>query len=331
MAKEKNLKKTVPIALLFCFSIFLSLWAARAAAAADAFPTRPVAIICPFDPGGSTEIELRNLGPYLQKYLKQPVVIRLIPGGGTTIGAAAAAEARPDGYTLFVDVLPTTIMAQHLNNARFHLENFENIYGWSEAPMDVIVRADSPYKSFSDLVAAGKTKPLKAAIAGIGSISHLETLLLEKYAGLNSKVVPYKGGGPAAAALIRGDVDFYSGVSTTSVRFVRAGQVRQLAVLGPAPIEALPDTPTIYQLGYADFPNIPFVRPVAAPPGTPKDRVNILEDAFAKAVADPGFIAIMKKQGRPIRRFTGAEVSKIVQSTLKLTAEYMPIMKKAMR
>jgi len=328
MAKKKQSKQVLKIIALLSVVSILAL-NVNAVGARDNFPDRPIAIICPFNPGGSTEIELRNLTPYLQKYLGKPVIIRILPGGGTTIGAAAAAKAKPDGYTLFVNVLPTTVLAQHLHNAPYNLENFENVYGWSEAPMDVVVRAQSPYKTFAELVQASKKKPLKAAISGIGSISHLMTLLLEKYADLKSQVVPYRGGGPSSAAVIRGDVDFLCGLSTTSVRFVRSGQIRQLAILGSKPLEALADTPTIYQLNYKDFPNIPFVRPVAATPGTPKGRVEILEAAFKKAVDDPGFIAVMEKQGRPIKRFSGEEIKKLVKETVKLSAEFMPIMRKS--
>jgi tripartite-type tricarboxylate transporter receptor subunit TctC len=271
------------------------------------------------------------MSPYLKKNLGQPIIIKSIPGGGTTLATAAAAKAKPNGYTIIVLVTPTASLAQVLLKTEARVENFEFIYAWFNGPNDVTVDVDSPYKTFQDLAAAGKKKKLKAAVAGIGSSAHLNALLLGQYAGINAVFVPYAGGGPAATATIRGDVDFYCGLSTTSLRFVKAGQLRQIAILGPKPLEALPNTPTIYELGYKDFPNIPFVRGVAAPPGTPKAIIKFLAGAFKKSVDDPGFRAVMKKQGRPVTNLTGAEMKQIVVDGFKLAEKYVPIMKKSIK
>lgn len=299
-------------------------------AAEDGFPDQPVTVISPLGAGGGTTTELRNLSPFVQKYLGQPMVVDVQPGGGTTIGVTAASRATPDGYTILCSPLPTCMFSQELLNSPSHLENFEYIYAWFEGPMDITVRADSPYKTFQDLLEASKKKPLKAAIAGIGQQSQLMTTLLAKYTGLRVTLVPYRGGGPAATALIRGDVDLYSGLSTTSIRFVRDGKSRQLLVLGPKPLAALPDTPTIYDLGYKDFPYVPFVRGVSAPPGTPEGRVAILAEAFRKAVADPGFRAVMEKQGRPIKTMSRAQWGQFAKQSFELAQQYVPMMKKAM-
>ncbi|MDF1554783.1 MAG: tripartite tricarboxylate transporter substrate binding protein [Deferrisomatales bacterium] len=304
----------------------------QAEAKDDTFPAGPVTVINPLKPGGGTDIELRNLTQFIQKYLGQPIVILSKPGAATTIGCSAAAEAKPDGYTLLGVPVTDAILAQEFHDMGYNLANFEPIYGWFEGSMDVVVQADSPYKTFADLVAAGKKKPLKASLSGLGTIDHLHSLLLEKYTGMQQAVkVPYGGGGPATAAVVKGEVDFFTGLSTTSVRFVRGKQLRQLALLGPDPLKALPDTPTIYQLGYKDWPYVSFVRGVLAPPGTPKDRVAILETAFAKAVADPEFLALMEKQGRPVKAFSAAEMRKAAGEALQIAKEYLPFMKETAR
>jgi tripartite-type tricarboxylate transporter receptor subunit TctC len=102
-----------------------------------------------------------------------------------------------------------------------------------------------------------------------------------------------------------------------------------LAVLGPERVEALPDSPTIYELGYKDYPNISFIRGVISPPGTPPEVVSTLEDAFKKAVDDPGFREIMDKQGRPVKPFSSQGMKKAAEDTFKLSQEYMPFMKEA--
>ncbi|MBW2066034.1 MAG: hypothetical protein JRJ03_14035, partial [Deltaproteobacteria bacterium] len=170
----------IPVILL----VIILLLPQGAGASEKKFPAGPVTIINPLRPGGGTDIELRNLTPYVQKYLGVPVVVKSMPGGATTIGASAAARAKPDGYTLICMPLQHGILAQEFHGNDSHLENFEPIYGWFEGPMDVGVKANSPFKTFADLVKEGRKRPLKASLAGIGSIDHLHTLLLEKYTGI---------------------------------------------------------------------------------------------------------------------------------------------------
>jgi len=297
--------------------------------AADQFPSRAVTIINPLRPGGGTDIELRNLAPYLQKYLGQPVVIKSMPGGSTTIGVTAAEQAKSDGYTLICVPLQHAILSQGFHQSGTHLENFEPIYGWFEGPMSLEVRAESPIKSFSELVEASKTKKLKTALAGIGSIDHLHNMLLEKFVGLKAIKVPYGGGGPASKALLGGEVDFNVGLSTTAVRFVRDGKLRTLVILGPKRFESLPDAPSMDELGYKDYPNISFVRGVVSPPRTPMGVVKVLEANFKKAVDDPGFREIMEKQGRPVKPFSSMEMKEAVEKTFELAKTYVPLMKAA--
>ena len=166
-------------------------------------------------------------------------------------------------------------------------------------------------------------------LAGIGSIDHLHTMLLEQQLGLKATTIPYGGGGPASKAAMAGEVDFLVGLSTTAVRFVRNGKLQVLAVLGPKRLEALPDSPTIYELGHKDYPNISFIRGVLSPPGTPREVVAVLEAAFKKAVDDPGFREIMKKQGRPVKPFSSKDMKQASEDTFKLSQKYTPFMKEA--
>lgn len=316
----------ISIAAFFLWGLIALFYPAGAIAQEGTFPTRPVVVISPFGPGGGTSTELRNLAPYVQKYLGQPMIIKAMPGGGTTIGAAAAARAKPDGYTILCPPQPTTLLAQLMNKADYHLEKFEYIYAWFEGPMDVIVNVKTPYKTFAELLAASKKKPIKMSTAGVGSISQLMAMLLGKYTGLRYTLVPYQGGGPSTVAVVRGDVEALSGLSTTSVRFVRDKKVRDLAILGPKRLKAMPNTQTIYELGYKDFPYVPFVRGVAAPPGAPSDRVKILAEAFKKAVDDPGFRAIMEKQGRPVSPMSQEAWGKFAQTAFQMAEKYVPLM-----
>jgi len=297
--------------------------------AADTYPSRTITVINPFRPGGGTDIEVRNLMPFVQNYLGQPVIVKSMPGAGSTIGITATEDSKPDGYTIVGVVLPDVVLAQELQGSGTHVQDFKPIYGWFEGPMAVEVKLDSPFKTFSDLVEAGKNKKLKAALVGIGTIDHLHTLLMEKTVGIETIKIPYGGGGPATKAGLSGEVDFLIGVNTTGLRFVRDGKLRFLAILGYDRVKETPDVPTIYELGYKDYPNIPFVRGVMAPPGVSDDKINVLEDAFKKAVDDDGFREIMKKQGRPVKAFTSEDMKKVVEDNFTLTKEYLPFMKAA--
>ncbi|MFH1491051.1 MAG: tripartite tricarboxylate transporter substrate binding protein [Pseudomonadota bacterium] len=321
----KRTQKWVILGLISLIGLMFGL--CPALSAADKFPDRAVTVINPMPPGGGTDIELRNVVPYFQKYLGQSVVIKPMTGGSTTIAVAAAEQAKPDGYTIVCVPLQHSVLSQNFNDSGTHLENFEPVYAWFEGPMSVEVKGDSPIKSFKELIEESKKRKLKTSLAGVGSTDHLHNLLLEKILGLNAIRGPYGGGGPASKALLGGEVDFRVGLSTTSVRFVRAGQMKSIVILGPKRVAALGDAPTIYELGYKDYPNISFVRGILAPPKTPPAVIKVLEEAFRKAVDDPGFLEIMKKQGRPVKAFSAAEMKDALDKTVEIAKKYVPMMK----
>ena len=321
----REIKKWIIVALMIGFVFGLCPWVT----AADTFPSRAVTIINPMRPGGGTDIELRNLAPYFQKYLGKSVVIKPMTGGSTTIAVTSAEQAKPDGYTIICVPLQHSVLAQGFHDSGTHLQNFEPVYGWFEGPMCLDVQAKSPINSLKELIALGKTKKLKVSVAGLGSIDHLHNILLEKMVGMNAIKIPYGGGGPAVKALLGGEVDFRINLSTTSVRFVRAGKIKTLVVFDTKPMESLPGAPTISEAGFKDFPIISFVRGIIAPPKTPPAVIKVLEAALKKAVDDPGFRAIMKKQGRPVKPFSSVEMKEAVQKTFKVAEKYVPMMKAA--
>ena len=326
--KEVNLKGIstwIIVVLSIGFIFGLCPWIT----AADTFPPRTVTIINPMRPGGGTDIELRNLVPYFQKYLGRSVVIKPVTGGSTTIAVTAAEAAKPDGYTIICVPLQHAVLAQGFHDSGTHLQNFEPVYGWFEGPMSLEIQTKSPINSFPELIEASKTKKMKTSLAGVGSIDHLHNILLTQSLGLKAVMVPYGGGGPATKALLSGEVDFHVGLSTSAVRFVRAGQIKTLVVFGHKRVEAMPEAPTIYELGYKDYPNVTFVRGIISPPKTPPAVVKVLEEAFRKAVDDPGFREIMKKQGRPVKSFSSVEMKEAVEKTFELAQKYVPMMKAA--
>ncbi|MCF8094426.1 MAG: tripartite tricarboxylate transporter substrate binding protein [Desulfobacteraceae bacterium] len=295
--------------------------------AAEDYPSRTVTVINPFSPGGGTDIEIRNLMPFVQEHLGVPVIVKNVTGAAGTLGMSYAEKAKPDGYTIAGVVLPDVVLAQELQNSGTHVQDFKPIYGWFKGPMAVEVRSDSPYDTFEELIEASREKKLRAAIVGIGTIDHLHDCLIEKFTNTEFIKVPYGGGGPATRAALSGEADFLVGVTTTGLRFVRDGRLRMLTILGPERVDEVPDVPTIHELGYEDYPYIPFVRGAMAPPGVPEDRMAKLEEAFKKAVDEEGFRKVMKKQGRPVKEFSRAEMKEVVKDNFRLAKEYMPLMK----
>lgn len=317
---------------LLVISIFILAFFSQVLAIAEEgrFPTRPIGIIHPFQPGGGTDTELRNLAPLLKKYLGQPIIIVPKPGRGTIIGTSYASRAKPDGYTLFSGNVTTGILHQKYHNTDYRLQDFEHIYGWFKGPLDIIVNYDAPFKSLYDLITEGRKRTLKAAAVRLGDLGHLLFTLLENSSGIRVQQIPYGGGGPAIAAVIKGEVDISYALCTTSVLFVKAEKIRALAMFGPR-FESLPDVPSVNELGYTEFPYIPLARGAHAPPGTPQDRVKILETAFKLAMDDPEFRSKMEKQGRPVLHITGQELEQIAHDTLELAEEYIPMMKEAVK
>jgi tripartite-type tricarboxylate transporter receptor subunit TctC len=219
------------------------------AAAQVDYPNRPVKLVVPFPPGGSTDVVARLLGGKLSEALGEPVVIENRPGAGAALGTEVVAKAAPDGYTLLITALPSIVTAPLTNpNVRYDpLKDLTHIAMIGSFPNALVVRTDSPLHSVADLVAYAKANPGKLfyGSAGPGSAGHLTGELLRLRAGIDIVHVAYKGAAPAFADLLAGQITAdFDGV-INAVNQARAGRIRLLAVSSPARLAKHPELPTI--------------------------------------------------------------------------------------
>jgi tripartite-type tricarboxylate transporter receptor subunit TctC len=263
----------------------IALAVCAATALGEPFPAKPLTLICPWPAGGTTDTHLRKFAEVAQKYLGQPVVIENKPGGGGMIGPAQMAHlAKPDGYT--VSQLPiTAFRLPHQRAVDWDaLKDFTYIIGITGYTFGVVVRADSPFKTFNELIAYARAHPgqLSYATPGTGTSPHL---LMEEVAmktGVKFLHVPFKGFAEGSQALLGGHVMAHSD-STGWGRFVDAGQVRLLVTFGEKRTKW--DAPTAKELGYDIVSYSPYG--IVGPRGMDAAVVRMLHDAFRKALDDP--------------------------------------------
>ena len=268
----------------------LTLGLAATGAFAQAWPTKPVTLLVPFPPGGSTDMIARTVQPKLQETFKQTFVVDNKPGAGGAIGAVQAKNSKPDGYTVFVSSLGPFVIGPHLlkNSGYDPIQDFDYITVAVQAPNVLTVRGDSPYKTFADLTKFMKDNPGKVtfASAGNGTSDHLTAVLFWQESGLTGTHIPYKGGAPAMSDLLGGQVDATFMNINTGYTQMKAGKLRPLAITSSRRSPLLPDVPTMEELGYKGV-TVYSWQAFAAPKGLPADIKARLHDAIVVALNDP--------------------------------------------
>jgi tripartite-type tricarboxylate transporter receptor subunit TctC len=255
-------------------------------AAGQAYPSKPVRLIVPFPPGGATDISARIVGQKLSEMWGQTVVIENRGGAGGNIGAAEAAKAAPDGYTLFFPSGSVMTANEHIYpNMNVRPErDFIPITNAVRGPQVIAVPASSPYRTLKDLIDAAKASPgkLNYGHAGIGSQTHLAAENFLYAAGVEIQNVPYKGEGPAVADLVAGQLTLATPNLAASISFINGGKLRALAVTSKERAPQLPDVPTVAE-SVRGFENYGWFG-IVAPTGTPKEVVDRVYRDTVKAL-----------------------------------------------
>lgn len=260
------------------------------AAAHAAWPEKPVTMIVPFPPGGSTDNIARILSAKFQQTFGGSFVVDNRPGAAGMIGAAAARRAPADGYTLFVSSLGPFVIGPHLtkNPGYDPTKDFDYISVAVQAPNVLAVPATSPYKSLQDVIQFEKANPNKMtfASAGNGTSDHLTAELFWQQTNTTGLHVPYKGGAPALNDLLGSQVDATFMNINTAVPHLKAGKLRALAITSSKRSPILPDVPTMEELGYKGV-TVYLWQAIAAPKGLPADIKAKLHSAVVAAMNDP--------------------------------------------
>jgi tripartite-type tricarboxylate transporter receptor subunit TctC len=266
-------------------------------AQAQSFPTKPVTLIVPWPAGGSTDIYFRKLGEVAARHLGQPLVIDNKPGGSGMNGPATMAKtARPDGYTIS-QLAISAFRVPHMQKVDWDpISDFTYIIGLAGYTFGVVVRADSPFKTFADLLTYARANPGKLSYAtpGTGTSLHLAMEEVAAKAGVQFLHIPFKGYADGAIALMGGHV-MVQVDSTGWAKQVDAGAQRLLATLGDKRTRW--GAPTVKELGVDTVSNSPFG--LVGPKGMPREVVKVLHDAFKKSLDDPEYLKVLAQLDQP--------------------------------
>jgi tripartite-type tricarboxylate transporter receptor subunit TctC len=266
-------------------ALFFSI-AVCAIAQAQTFPSRPLTLIVPFPPGGSTDAAARILAERMRSTLGQPIVIENVGGAGGSIGVGRLARSEPDGYTFDIGQWDTHV-GSIIYKLDYDLEkDFQPIALVSNNPQLMVAKNDLPAKTLGELVAWMTANPGKINFVNQNAAANVTGVLFEKLTGQKVTFIPYRGAGPAMTDLVAGTVDLLVVQGAVALPQIRAGKIKALANLSPQRSASMPDIPTsdesgvkgLYMSGWFGF---------WAPKGTPKDVVAKLNAATAEALADP--------------------------------------------
>jgi tripartite-type tricarboxylate transporter receptor subunit TctC len=299
----------------------LAATAATGPAFGQAFPSKPITLIIPWPAGGSTDVSMRAMAEVASKHLGQQIVIDNKPGASGTLGPATmAATAKPDGYT--IAQLPISVFRlPYMQKTSFDPEkDFTYIVHVTGYTFGVVVRKDSKYQTFKDLVEDARANPgkIKYATPGAGTSLHITMEQIAAKAGIKWTQVPFKGGAETSAAVLGGHVDATAD-STGWGPLVDAGELRLLCTWGAQRTKKWPNVPTLQELGFDIISDSPFG--IGGPKGIPADVVQKIHDAFKKAVEDPGVIATLEKLDMAPRYMDTATYQKFAMDTIKQEKE----------
>jgi len=301
----------------------LATWGSPAAFA-QAYPGKPIRLIVPFPPGGSTDIVARIVALKLGDRIGQQVVVENRGGAGGTIGTEAVAKAPPDGYTLGVASTSTHAVAPSVYTKLGYdpVKDFAPISLMAVSPYLLVVHPDVPAKSLPEFVAYARTRPgkLNYASAGTGSTTHLAMEMLKSAAGLYLVHIPYNGNGPAGTAVIGGQVEALFGSLPAVLPHAKSGRVRPLAVGTPKRSPSLPDVPTVAESGFAGFDASLWLA-IMAPAGTPPGVVDRLNKEIVAIIGSPDAADALSKAGAEPLTSTAAELGSLVKDGVEKYAQ----------
>ncbi len=304
-----RLSRTLQRVALAALALCAPLAAARAA-----YPDHPVTWVVPYPPGGTTDVVARYIAQALGKKMKASIVVENKGGAGGQIAMSYVARSAPDGYTLLVsDASLATAPSLYRTMQVDPLKDLLPVALFVTVPHVLVVNPDVPARSLAELIALTKANPGKINFSsgGIGSPLHLAGEALRLQTGLQWTHVPYKGAGPAIMAVVSGEAQTATPSLPAAVPQVQSGKLRALAVTSPKRVAALPDVPSVVELGYPKAAVFGWVG-LHAPVGTPADVLRAWEAAADQALKDPELVQRLQAQGADLDLQSSAQYGKLV-------------------
>jgi tripartite-type tricarboxylate transporter receptor subunit TctC len=294
--------------------LLATLLLAPCLALAQAYPSKPVRIIVPFPPGGTTDLVARVIQPKFQEHLGQQILIENRSGAGGAIGAAEAAKATPDGYTLLM-VFDTHAVNHHLYKAAPDpFKSLQHISLMVTSPSALVAVTSYAPNNLPEIVAHAKANPERVTYAtpGSGSSNHLAALLLERYAGIKMVQVAYSGGGPMIQALLSQQINISFFSMPPMLPHIKSGKVKPIAVGSRQRVPQLPDVPTLAET-FPGFEQISWFG-ILAPAGTPRDVIARVHRETVRTLQAPEVRGKLTEQGFEVVASTPEEFLRHVQA-----------------
>lgn len=302
-----------------CSALFALALLAPLGAAAQGYPAKPIRLMVPFPPGGSTDIVARIVAQKLGERLGQPVTIENRGGAGGTIGTALIARAPADGYNLVVATTSTHVVAPAVYPKLDYdpVKDFAGVSMIAITPYLLVVNPSVKAANVKEFIAVAKERPgkLNYASAGVGSTTHLAMEMLKSVGSFYALHIPYNGNGPAGTAVISGQVEALFGSMPALLPHARSGKVRALAVGTPKRSPALPDVPTVSEQGFTGFDASLWLA-IMAPAGTPAPVVERLNREIAAVIGQAEVADALSKAGAEPLTSSPAELEANIRSSL---------------
>ncbi len=289
------------------------------------YPTRPIRLITPFAPGGSTTTVGRVIGQKLTESWGQNVIVDNRPGGNMIIGTDALAKATPDGYTILL-----TTNAHVINPSLFSklpydpIKDFAPVGNVYISEFVLVINPALPANNLQELIALAKAKPgqLNYATTGAGGSGHLANEMFAMLAGIKTQHIPYKGAGPAMVDLIGGQIQMFINNPLTVIGHIKSGRMRGIAVTGEVRLPTLPQVPTFSEAGLPGMDVKPWFC-VVAPTGTPKPIINKLSTEIARIMAMPDVLDYLAKQGMMPFSSTPEQLATLMKTDMARWAKFI--------
>ena len=287
------------------------------AAAAQSWPTKPIKVIVPYPPGGTSDILARALGPGMQAALGQPWVVENKPGATGNVGADFVAKSPADGYTLLLaDIGSLAIAPSVVTTLPFDpVKDFAPVVMVAYSPHLLVVHPGVPAKDVKELIAQAKARPdaLNFAVSGMGGANHLAGIDFAQRAGIKWTYIPYKGGSQALTDMVGGQAQVMFNGALATYPFVRDGKLKALAVSSAKRFPTMPDIPTVAELGMTGFETGSY-QGIVAPAGTPAEIVNKLHATITQVLGTPEMKDRLDKAGAELRPQTSAQFGTFIRT-----------------